>query len=535
MANTEQVLFKGADCFHDGTRVLQAVLDNHRDIEDRLRRADYITKDVLDSMVDEMLWEEDRPNAKALWRKAEMLSSRARQRMSVNSGDELFRPGSSQNRSLSLGSRPPPPTQPLPPIPRGITTGLASISERQHPLNVEKWRAQVPVAQMRRSQFSEPANDMPSPSLVNAQLRRSQFSEPGSEMQSPSVLNAPISSTESVSELGRELTNSIASWQLGDNNSTASPITPFTSPRASTAYTNVTNDDYRNISNFPNLPSDVRPRYINNASYENRRSAKPMFQTSPYPSNTEATEVPQLAPRSSVRESIANIANTLQVRSMPSPEGLPHDRSDSPTMDTPPVVPGGAWRVENQSHTVETAPQIRKNSSADQITLQQMINRSPSRAGSRSSDAYSLSNYGEELHPPPKSQKRRLGFSLFPSNSRKDPRHEPHRAVDTPPPSVTRKESLQSVPRTMSISSHSTSTNTYNIEPDIAIAFDYLSINTAMEWKKAHKKVKKGTLPPLPGANRLEGLKDRDHVGLLSSTCLPALDILILTIPDLHH
>src|SRR5271170_755216 len=57
MAETDKIPnFKGGDCFHDGERVLKAVLDAHKDIEQRLRRSDYITKDVLDSIVEEMLW-----------------------------------------------------------------------------------------------------------------------------------------------------------------------------------------------------------------------------------------------------------------------------------------------------------------------------------------------------------------------------------------------------------------------------------------------------------------------------------------------
>jgi hypothetical protein len=42
---------------------------------------------------------------------------------------------------------------------------------------------------------------------------------------------------------------------------------------------------------------------------------------------------------------------------------------------------------------------------------------------------------------------------------------------------------------------------------------DFLSLNTCLEWKKAHKKVKKHSkVPPLPGANMIEGLNGRDHV-----------------------
>lgn len=48
---------------------------------------------------------------------------------------------------------------------------------------------------------------------------------------------------------------------------------------------------------------------------------------------------------------------------------------------------------------------------------------------------------------------------------------------------------------------------------------DYLSINTCLEWKKAHKKVKKHSLvPPLPGASLLEDLKDRDHAFIIDDS-----------------
>lgn len=46
--------------------------------------------------------------------------------------------------------------------------------------------------------------------------------------------------------------------------------------------------------------------------------------------------------------------------------------------------------------------------------------------------------------------------------------------------------------------------------------FEYLSLNTCIEWKKTHKKVKKSTkLPPLPGAYILEDLNTRDHVFII--------------------
>ena len=206
MADTDRILFKGGDCFHDGERVLPSVIEAHKEIEDRLRRSDYITQDVLDSMVEEMLWEEDRPNAKALWRKAEGVLSRARQRMGANSGDEMSRHSSSGHRSLPpLRSQPP--TKPLPTPPsRPLPPGLSSIAEQVN--NVEKWRSQVTTS------ASRPPSDIPSPALTHAQLS---------------------SAATVTTDLDREIDGSLASWQvLDDNASQATPITPFTSPHAST-------------------------------------------------------------------------------------------------------------------------------------------------------------------------------------------------------------------------------------------------------------------------------------------------------------
>ncbi len=47
----------------------------------------------------------------------------------------------------------------------------------------------------------------------------------------------------------------------------------------------------------------------------------------------------------------------------------------------------------------------------------------------------------------------------------------------------------------------------------------YLSLNTCLEWKRAHKKVKKrDKVPPLPGAHMLEGLSDRDHAFIIDDS-----------------
>jgi len=71
-----------------------------------------------------------------------------------------------------------------------------------------------------------------------------------------------------------------------------------------------------------------------------------------------------------------------------------------------------------------------------------------------------------------------------------------------------------------------------SISPDPASqGSEYLSLTTCIEWRKAHKKVKKHSkVPPLPGNNMLEGLKERDHVFIVddSSSMIPIW-------PDVHR
>lgn len=242
MAETDRILFKAGDCFHDGERVLQTVLDAHRDIEDRLRRSDFITKDVLEKIVDEMLWEEDRPNAKALLRKSEIVLSRARQKLPPGSGEELTRTTSTTNRRLP--ARRQPPTAPLPPIPRtaqgsvhgsGIApASLSSIAEQQYPLNVEKWRSQISVSQVSKPQISE----------ADSQVAGSTFSK------------QPTLGPGTISDVERD-GSSMASWTPGDSESLT---TPFTSAHSSVQY----HDYHRQAMN------EGRPR-LQSQSYEFRR------------------------------------------------------------------------------------------------------------------------------------------------------------------------------------------------------------------------------------------------------------------------
>lgn len=205
--------FKGGDCFHDGERVLKAVLETHKDIGLRLRRSDYITKDVLDSMVEEMLWEEDRPGAKALLRRAEGILSRARQKLSSSSTADASstRPSSSNNsrsRTYQLPQGPPhpPPERPLPERPR-VSTSRLNSTQRQSPANVETWRTLVRV--------------------------------PSSELASSAYGGEPKTSPESISELDMDVASSTSGWQGGNRDSLASPYTsPYTSPHVSSHFEN---------------------------------------------------------------------------------------------------------------------------------------------------------------------------------------------------------------------------------------------------------------------------------------------------------
>ena len=457
-AETDRILFRSSDGFHDGERVLQSVLDCHKDIEDRLRRSDFITKDVLDAMVDEMLWEEDRPNAKALIRKADMVLLKARNRLS---GDQFPRPGSSQGRHLPRHA---PPTAPLPPIPRGLTPGLASIAERRYLPNVENWRSQVTG-----SQISAPATDVPGLS---------------------SFRQTAGSTVGSVSDLDRELNGSIASWQLGDNNSTASPITPFTSPHVSVYY-----DQNRQA------PNEGRPRVFrsqSNNSGEYRKPPNPLQYARSYVSHTDTvTSEPMMAPPSVRPDAYTHDEETLSFQQAVE-QMDPNNRNS---------VLGDLRRVDEPSK----------------------LGRAGSRASSRhSSSGYSTStrqsihqdSHPNELNVPSKSQKRLGGFSLFPSKTREaSPLPQSSEAIRPAEKKFfgrDRNNSTASVPRSnTSLPSNAGILSSPAEASPGGKNLDFLSLNTCLEWKKAHKKVKKSSqVPPLPGAESIEGLKGRDHVCL---------------------
>jgi hypothetical protein len=561
LADNDRIVFKGGDCFHDGERVLPCVIDTHKEIEDRLRRSDYITQDVLDSMVEEMLWEEDRPNAKALWRKAEGVLSRARQRLGANSGDDQLSRHSSGNRSLPP-PRSKPPTKPLPVPPRPPPAGLSSIAEQVH--NVEKWRSQVTGSVISSSQPARPPSDISSPALTHAQLSRA---------------------ASVKTDLDREINGSLASWQMVDDNSQASPITPFTSPHASTYEASVNETPlprHRILRPHPQFEYRRPPQAMShtsnprNTDYDNPYMITASGELQPQPPPPLTLPSPQI----SMRNDGFNIGYAAPISTPPlpiqqnrsqhisaAPAPLQHNgyaqTSVPPTplqlFHSGPLHPGGSgsdapplrktenarifsqeitttfrtqadWDVGNAIIDPRTVSEKRTSlgrvpsQATNQATSQapsqerrQSVGRAPSRAGSQQStsvysdhtspsvqaDSVSFTTMiREEPKPPAKSSKRGFGFSVF------APKPvivaHPNRAVSRPSTAHQDSHPAHSSSDTASMVSWA---------PEHGPGIEYLSLNTCLEWKRANKKIKKNQkLPPLPGAHRLKGLSDRDHV-----------------------
>lgn len=473
-SETERISFQGGSCFHDGKRVLGSVLEAHRDIEDRLRRSDYITKDVLDSMIDEMLWEEDRPNAKALWRKVEMVLQRARQKLP---SDEVPRPTSRQNRRVAR-PRLKPPTQPLPPVPpippmSRQRPGLTPIVERNYPPNVENWRAQVPGLHPRS--YSTPAGS------------RSNMSSPISELQQ-------TSSTESMSDVDRELADSIANWQPGDRGTSSSPITPFASPHTGSQY------DFSKTRH-----SEQSLALHTKASYEFKKPpslSRGLSYTSQHEVMDKLSNSSPLSAHPAFTKHDANASISTEGWDLPTVVSHPSTTSN-PRVIVDPPNPRISTQISSHSRDESTS----RHSVA--------FSTSHSIPSNHSSNHSSHKSHSDDTHVPARSPRRFGGFGIFPSKTREESAIPP---IADKPPSYNDAASV----RPMSALSSSTALGPRSATSPSAfsdIIEYYLPINTCIEWKKAHKKVKKHSkVPPLPGANMLTGLKDRDHVFIVDDS-----------------
>lgn len=113
--------FKDGDCFHDGTKVLQAVRKQHQDIIGILRKSDVITALVLSLIEDDMLVtpDEARLTATQLWHKSRTIL--------VKAGTQVGSPGASttdlplEPPETPTSSHPPPHPEGTHPISRNPT------------------------------------------------------------------------------------------------------------------------------------------------------------------------------------------------------------------------------------------------------------------------------------------------------------------------------------------------------------------------------------------------------------------------------
>jgi hypothetical protein len=516
--------FTGGDSFHDGERALKTVLNTHREIELRLRRSDNITKDVLDSMVEEMLWEEDRPGAKALWRRAEGLLSRARQKLSSSTTEgSAIRPLSNTNRSRTYPAPPPPPLsqspphpppeRPLPERPRVSTSRSNSAqrpnsAQRQSPANVEMWRTLVRV----------PSRDLAS-SVYGGEAR---------------------TNPESISEHDTDVASSTSGWQTGGNrDSLASPITPpHTSPHTSSHF------------DFPRqAPPEVKrgPPQSQRSSSLQRPGRRP-YRQSPMNNNAELSDGILGEPSSAqlyaqyLQGSVtASPAESNGARTAASDSARAFDRGIQP-------VPG-VFSNPMTSQTLQPSPSTYNTSTPNQIPEPTLTaNTIPTMPN----HTVQSNKIADELHLPQNPQKRFQGLSLFPNRANKSlpvtsivespPRKDSH-TIEQP---VTRSDSYLNTsvvdlstkqPNTSrsldnsfgnssiyqdrpATRSDSISTRSISTVPTSQYgsyqSLGHLSFAAILEWKTAHKKSKKNVrVPPVRGADLLDKCNDRDHVCLM--------------------
>lgn len=480
-AQLRRILFKGGDSFHDGVRVLDTVLENHTDVEDRLRRSDHITKDVLDTMVDEMLWEEDRPNAKALSRKAEIVLSRANKGLSLDNQDQVFaRPGSRQGRS-NLPPRPPIPKLPLPSLPQALPPRMSSIAERHHPLNVERWRSQVGTG---------------------LQSRSSQMSFSSSNLSSPIMSNQGLSTSGSTTDLQKDFTESISKWSPTDNNSQglASPITPTTSTQGSV------NVDYRHLP-----PSQQRIRTERSKPFNGLAGA-----SSSYISNYTPSEISSSPP--DLHAGASHFGNGIAKQQYGYRETK---ASNGSLMDVHPLYRAGSQAGNRISEATTYSIPIQDDTRAD-ITNTSVKYSSPQPIPPKSS---------RRLTPP-------RAFTLFPAATLEN---NPHHALvpksDLPtslqPQSNQRREPSQQQPHETdhaprfvpSLSDSISTVPAFSVSDFPPVPVIYLPLQECLNWKTLHKKAKKNKPPPpLSGAKMLERLCDREHTFILDdSTAMSAV------------
>lgn len=511
----QRIHFKGGDSFHDGIKVLNVILDNHRDIEDRLRTSDYITKDVLDTMVEEMLWEEDRPTANALSKKAEMVLNRANKALAASQFDQGSQPPSrpvSRQGRRRLPPRPPIPTKPLPALPqdrplpaipqdrppRISSRSSERYAERHGAPSVEKWRQHVrPGAPSRTDTLSTSYSTL-----------------------SSSTTTSGLSQSTNMTDLDRDLVESVTTWSITDTMSQGSVHS--TLPILTTPF-------HKNVES---LPASHRARTL--------RKMKSSLESGKTPSSTMPDG---LSP-----------AHKFASPDVLSPS--PPDLQSSKTIGSPSDLLRKNSCVGDESQGIapgDIHPLLRAAEAAAANRISQASSYSIIIANDTQTGARDNTEGDEPILPiPPRSARRAppqntyLIFPPQPSAEPKDLTHGPAvvsagQASDEPslpadlaePVPQQLPRSVPSFPSTISteVSFPSTLSTQLSfpstISTDLALSIPscpptptvYLTLQTVLDWKNSHLKArKKQQSQRLPGSSLLERLTDREHTFIVDDS-----------------
>ncbi|TQS36500.1 hypothetical protein Golomagni_03046 [Golovinomyces magnicellulatus] len=129
----------GNKFIYEDKRLSETIIDTHAEIENNLRRSDYVTKEILTTMVDEMLWDEDRPSADVLAHRAHMIIAAARYKITETSSirNSSRRRSQSQSNQRASSLHPPVPTL------SNVQKNEISLLRPHLPRRAESWRTPV--------------------------------------------------------------------------------------------------------------------------------------------------------------------------------------------------------------------------------------------------------------------------------------------------------------------------------------------------------------------------------------------------------
>ncbi|RKF57865.1 putative protein kinase-like [Golovinomyces cichoracearum] len=233
----------GNKYIYEDKRLSETIIDGHAEIENNLRRSDYVTKEILTNMVDEMLWDEDRPSADVLVHRADMIISAARHKIteifSIRNSSRRRSQSRSNQRASSLH----------PPIPTLANVQYSEISSLRPrlPRRAESWRTPV-------SKNSAPVSTC-----------GSTVSGTGSDFSNMQTINVFPDYSTGKTTPDAESHLPVTSWFL-DSPTAESFETPPTLARGS-------------VPQFQTRTSEIKDKCIIESSQQNSRLSEPCHST----------------------------------------------------------------------------------------------------------------------------------------------------------------------------------------------------------------------------------------------------------------